>query len=64
MIVIENKYNFGDIVFLRTDPDQQPRIVTAFVACPAGDILYELTCSTTASKHYEFEITEDKTVTV
>jgi hypothetical protein len=64
MIIIENKYAYGDIVFLKTDVEQQPRIVTCIIACPAGDILYELSCGTTSSKHYDFEITIEKTVMV
>ena len=64
MIVIQNKYGFGDIVYLRTDVDQEPRIVTAIVVCPAGDIVYELTCGTTVSKHYDFELATEKNVAV
>lgn len=64
MIVIENKYNFGDILYLRTDVDQEPRIVTAIVACPAGDILYELACGIVISKHYDFELATEKNVAV
>ncbi|MBC7948666.1 MAG: hypothetical protein H7Y42_12335 [Chitinophagaceae bacterium] len=64
MIVLNNKYEFGDIVYLKTDTDQHPRIVTAFISCPAGDILYEVNCGTIASRHYEFEITADKVVQV
>jgi hypothetical protein len=30
MMIIENKFNFGDIVYLKTDPDQRARIVTTF----------------------------------
>lgn len=60
MIVIEPKYEFGDFVYIKTDKDQDQRIVTALVLCPAGDILYELTCGTVSSKHYDFELSKEK----
>lgn len=62
MIVLQNTYNFGDIVYLKTDKEQNPRIITAFVSCPAGDILYEVNCGTIVSRHYEFEITGEKAI--
>lgn len=63
MMVIDNKYTFGDILYLVTDQDQLPRMVTAIIACPAGDILYELSCGTLSSKHYDFELSEVKILT-
>lgn len=64
MIVLQNKYDFGDIVYLKTDMEQLPRIVTAFISCPAGDILYEVNCGTIVSRHYEFEINSEKEIPV
>lgn len=64
MIVVDNKYNFGDIVFLKTDIEQMPRIITAIIFCPASDILYEVTCGTVVSRHYDFEITVSKEVII
>lgn len=49
---------FGDIVYLKTDPDQLERIVSGKIARP-GAILYELSCGTMLSNHYDFEITEE-----
>ncbi len=63
-MIIDNKYELGEIVYLKTDVDQVPRIVTAVVACPDDSILYELACGTTCSKHYDFEITYEKLVNV
>lgn len=60
MIVIEPKYNIGELVFIQTDKEQDQRIVTALIICPAGDILYEVTCGTISSKHYDFELSKEK----
>ena len=48
-------YSFGDIVYLKTDPDQLPRMVVGLTVRPTG-ILYELSHGATGSDHYEIEI--------
>lgn len=58
MINIDNKFDFGQIVYLKTDKEQSARMVTA-ISISKGDLLYELSCGTTVSKHYDFEITEE-----
>lgn len=63
-MILDNKFELGEIVYLKTDVDQIPRIVTAVIACPDNSLLYGLACGTAESKHYDFEITLDKTVTV
>lgn len=61
MMVIDNKYNIGDMVYLLTDEEQKKRIVTAlFIEC--GSIQYKLTNGSTSSFHYDFEITTTKQV--
>lgn len=59
-MVIDNKYDFGEIVYLKTDSDQEKRIVTAIKVYPAGDIIYQLSCGTENSDHYEFEISREE----
>ena len=57
-IVVENKFEFGDIVYLKTDKEQNPRIIYSMKVFP-NEILYELACGTTVSSHYEFEISTE-----
>jgi hypothetical protein len=64
MIVIDNKFDFRQHVFLKTDPDQLPRIVVSMQVCPNGDILYRLCCGPAESWHYEFEISDGKDVLI
>jgi len=59
MIVIENRYKIGEIVYLKTDIDQYPRIVQAFYIT-IKEIMYELICGTARSTHYDYEISKDK----
>lgn len=59
MMIIDNKYDFGDEVYLKTDADQLLRIVTAIHAHPSGQIIYQLSCGTMSSEHYDFEISRE-----
>ena len=58
---INNKYNFGDKVFLFTDDEQKERIVTAIKIQPSNLLLYGLSCGIEPeSYHFDIEITGTK----
>lgn len=57
-MVIDNKYDIGQFVYLNTDDEQKKRIVTAIKILPAG-IFYCLTCGTVETDHYDIEITAE-----
>jgi len=57
-MLIDNKFNIGDEVYLKTDSDQSCRLVTGLTV-RATSISYELSCGTSASDHYDFEITSE-----
>ena len=57
---VENIYDFGDIVFLKTDAEQNERIVTGISIRPNGPIIYYLNCGQFISSHYEMEIIKEK----
>lgn len=59
-MIINNKFNLGQVVYLRTDIEQQARIVTLLEISPGGTIIYGLTCGTQDSKHFDIEITEER----
>lgn len=56
---INNKFDIGDTVYLKTDPEQLPRIVTAIEITP-NEITYRLMQGENNSYHYGFEITAQK----
>lgn len=60
MIVIENKYEIGEIVYLKTDSDQLPRVVIAFKVYSQGEMMYEVVSGTLQSLHYNFELSKEK----
>jgi hypothetical protein len=61
MMVIDNKYELTQTVYLKTDPDQRQRIITQ-INVRVNGLIYELTCGSSGSWHYEFEITAEKDV--
>lgn len=58
-MVIDNKFEIGQIVYLKTDEDRRMRIVCAIRIVP-GAFLYVLACGKEVSDHYDFELTEEK----
>lgn len=61
MMVIDNKFNIGDSVFLKTDQEQKEKLVTCIKITPNG-ILYILSSGETETVHYDIEITAEKDV--
>ena len=57
MMVIENKFEIGQTVYIITDDEQKARLVSGIRVCP-GCLIYYLSYSANVSEHYEFEISE------
>lgn len=55
-VFIRTKYNIGDIIYLRTDDENNARIVTGITIRPNNSIIYEVSCGTVTSSHYDFEM--------
>lgn len=64
MMIVDNKFEHGEIVFLTTDEEQQRRVVTAIKMLPNNCILYELSCGALSSQHYDFEISREEDATL
>ena len=62
MMIIENKFNIGDTVYIVTDEDQKKRVVTGLRICPRDCIIYYLNCGTVFSEHYDFELQSEENV--
>jgi len=61
MMVVDNKFDFGQIVYLKTDKEQLPRMVTRFSISQTA-ILYVLAQGTIETTHYDVEISEEVNV--
>lgn len=60
-MIIENKFNIGDLVYLKTDNDQSQRMIVS-ISVRRKDLVYEVSFGSVSSWHYEFEISEEKDV--
>lgn len=56
--LLDNEFEIGQTVYLRTDKDQAPRIITAIIIKP-GALLYELGSGAVSTWHYGFEVSVD-----
>lgn len=54
-MTINNRFNLDQIVYLKTDPEQAPRMVTRISIGP-NDHYYKLNRGTESTWHSEFEI--------
>ena len=59
MMLIDNKYEIKQEVYLKTDSDQHLRIITS-INIRQGRISYELSCGQNTSWHDDFEITKER----
>lgn len=59
-IIVDNKFDHGEIVYLKTDREQLPRLVSCIKVYVQGEVMYELISGTLSSVHYEFEISKEK----
>ena len=58
-ISVNAKFAITDTVYLFTDQYQNARIITAIVITP-DCLIYECICGTETSKHYDFELTNQR----
>lgn len=58
MMVIQNKYELGQIVYLVTDEDQSPRMVTQIKIGADGGLIYQLSMGCDHTEHFELEISD------
>lgn len=58
---IPNEFNIEDILYLKHDIEQLPRMVSA-VIWDGHKVMYECISGTQASQHYEFELSTVKTI--
>lgn len=55
-----SQYGLGDIVFLKTDPEQLERMIIGVTFKCTGSLTYQLVCGTTDTDHYEIELSPKK----
>lgn len=58
ILPIEIVYNIGEKVYLITDTEQSPRLVTG-ISVRRTSTIYELSKGSDCSSHYDFEISKE-----
>lgn len=61
-MTIDNKFEIGQEVYLKTDKDQNKRIVTGIEISQNNTIMYKLVCHSTETWHYDFEIMNERDI--
>lgn len=58
--IIEHEFSPKEIVYLKTDSSQLPRIITCLLVYEDGSVSYELACGVGKSFHFGFEMSREK----
>lgn len=58
-MIVKSKYDFGDIVYIKNDPEQDEYFVTGVVGRPSGIVLLKLDFCGTEFEIYEFEVSKE-----
>lgn len=61
-MLIDCKYNLGDIFYLKTDTECHARMLTAIQIGLNGSVIYKLSFGTIETWHYEQEFSDEKVV--
>ena len=61
-VTVRCKFNYGQVVYVKTDINQDPRQVIGVQGTADGGMLIKLTIDGDASWHYECEIIEEKDI--
>jgi hypothetical protein len=56
------EFQIEQIVYLNTDKEQLPRIITGISLRPFNSVTYGLTANTTETWHYDFEISDERDI--
>lgn len=60
---IKTQFNIGDIVYLKHDFEQKPRMIISLKINPY-DQNYELACGIDVSYHYDIELSKEKDILI
>lgn len=59
--VIGNNFNVSEVVYVKHDIDQLPRMITGIII-RMDSVCYELSSGTNISNHFGYELTKEKTI--
>jgi hypothetical protein len=56
MMIVEEAFEIGGFVYLKTDPEQLIRVVTGITIRPGGLLEYKVSNADNETTHYEIEL--------
>lgn len=56
------KFAIGQTVYIITDDDQRPRIITGIVLRPSNSVIYTVAHGTSESSHYAMELSAERDI--
>jgi len=59
-MTIHNQFEMGEIVYLKTDPEQRPRQIVGIVLSIDGGMLYKCVAGLEVDLHFEAELLRDR----
>lgn len=59
---IDPKYNIGDTVYIITDKEQNPNIITGIIVRPGNNLLYKLSTKSGEQDYFDIEISNAKDI--
>jgi hypothetical protein len=62
MMVLDNKFDLKQTVYLITDKDQQAYVVTGMQVCCSGSLLYHVACGVVNYWAADYELTVEKNI--
>jgi hypothetical protein len=55
---INNQFELGEIIYLKTEVEQLPRIIIGIQICADGGLIYKCSQGTEVDWHYEIEMSD------
>lgn len=62
MMIIDNKFNIGDFVYVVTDVEQDKGIITSIRVLPNNGITYMVSVGSKQDVYFEFELSAERNV--
>ena len=59
-MIVDNKFDFGDIVYVVTDGEQRPCQITEICVLPSKMIVYVTSRDGLEGRFYDFELSREK----
>jgi hypothetical protein len=62
LLTIPVEYEIGEVVYIKSDPEQMSAIVIGYVINPGNSLMYKLAVGLDVTYHYDVELTLNKGV--